>query len=36
VHPDDITYATAVDRFDFAMEVERVDGHHRMTARSVS
>lgn len=26
VHPDDITYATAVDRFDFAMEVERRDG----------
>jgi 2-phosphosulfolactate phosphatase len=24
--PDDIAYATAVDRFDFAMEVERVDG----------
>ena len=26
MHPDDFAYATAVDRFDFAMEVERVDG----------
>lgn len=25
VHADDIAYATAVDRFDFAMEVDRVD-----------
>lgn len=35
VHPDDIAYATAVDRFDFAMEVERVDGRHRLTRRRV-
>jgi 2-phosphosulfolactate phosphatase len=26
VDPDDIVYATQVDRFDFAMEVRRVDG----------
>jgi 2-phosphosulfolactate phosphatase len=32
-HPDDVAYATAVDRFDFAMEVERVDGRHRMVTR---
>lgn len=25
VHPDDIAYATDVDRFEFAMEVDRVD-----------
>ena len=30
VHPDDVTYATAVDRFDFAMEVERIDGGLRI------
>lgn len=30
VHPDDIAYATAVDRFDFAMKVERVDGRLRL------
>jgi 2-phosphosulfolactate phosphatase len=30
VHPDDIAYATDVDRFDFAMEVERVDGGLRI------
>jgi len=34
VHPDDITYATAVDRFDFAMEVERVDGGLRLVRRN--
>lgn len=33
VHPDDIAYATAVDRFDFAMEVERVDGGLRLVRR---
>jgi len=33
VHPDDIAYATAVDRFDFAMEVERVDGRLRLVRR---
>ena len=32
-HPDDVAYATAVDRFDFAMEVERIDGQHRMVTR---
>jgi 2-phosphosulfolactate phosphatase len=26
-HPDDIVYATRVDAFAFAMEVERTDGH---------
>ncbi len=34
VHPDDIAYATAVDRFDFAMEVHRVDGRLRMRAHA--
>ncbi|MEY2570162.1 MAG: 2-phosphosulfolactate phosphatase [Acidimicrobiaceae bacterium] len=29
-HPDDLTLATAVDRFDFAMAVERVDGGLRI------
>jgi 2-phosphosulfolactate phosphatase len=33
VHPDDIAYATVVDRFDFAMEVERVDGGLRLVRR---
>jgi 2-phosphosulfolactate phosphatase len=32
-HPDDVAYAAAVDQFDFAMEVERVDGRHRMVTR---
>jgi 2-phosphosulfolactate phosphatase len=31
-HPDDIAHAVRVDAFDFAMEVERVDGLHRLTA----
>lgn len=35
VHPDDIAYATAVDRFDFAMEVERVDGGLRLVRRDI-
>jgi len=30
VHPDDIAYATAVDRFDFAMEAERIHGRIRL------
>ena len=30
VHPDDIVVATDVDRFDFAMEAERVDGGLRV------
>ena len=30
VHPDDIDYATRVDRFDFAMEVQRVTGALRL------
>ena len=30
VHPDDIAYATDVDRFAFAMEVDRIDGHLRL------
>lgn len=30
VHPDDIAFAVDVDRFDFAMEVERVDGGLRL------
>jgi 2-phosphosulfolactate phosphatase len=33
VHPDDIGYATAVDRFDFAMEAVRVDGRLRLRRR---
>ncbi|HEX8804135.1 MAG TPA: 2-phosphosulfolactate phosphatase, partial [Acidimicrobiales bacterium] len=33
VHPDDIAYATAVDRFAFAMEVERVHGRLRLVRR---
>jgi hypothetical protein len=32
VHPDDIAYATDVDRFDFAMEVERLPDGFRLTA----
>jgi hypothetical protein len=32
-HPDDVAYAIAVDRFDFAMEVERIGGGHRMVTR---
>lgn len=35
VHPDDITYATAIDRFAFAMEVERRDGRLRVTRRDL-
>ena len=35
VHPDDIAYATVVDRFDFAMEVERVDGGLRLVRRDI-
>lgn len=34
VHPDDIALATEVDRFDFAMEVERADGRLRMRRRT--
>jgi 2-phosphosulfolactate phosphatase len=34
VHRDDVVFATSVDRFDFAMEVERVNGGHRLTART--
>jgi 2-phosphosulfolactate phosphatase len=30
VDPDDIVFATQVDRFDFAMEVHRVDGRLRL------
>jgi 2-phosphosulfolactate phosphatase len=30
VHPDDIAVATDVDRFDFAMEAERVEGRLRV------
>jgi len=32
VHPDDIEYAACVDRFDFAMEVNRVDGQLELRA----
>jgi 2-phosphosulfolactate phosphatase len=35
VHPDDIAYATAVDRFDFAMEVKREVGRLRLLRRSL-
>jgi hypothetical protein len=30
-----VDQSAGVDRFDFAMEVERVDGGLRMTARTV-
>jgi len=33
VHPDDIVFAIAIDRFDFAMEVERTQGRLRVTRR---
>lgn len=33
VHRDDITYACAVDRFDFALEVERTAGGLRLVRR---
>lgn len=32
VHPQDIAFALDVDRFDFAMRVERVAGRHRLLA----
>jgi 2-phosphosulfolactate phosphatase len=32
-HIDDVAYATDIDRFDFAMEVERSDGLHRLVRR---
>jgi hypothetical protein len=35
VHPDDIAYSVDVDRFDFAMEVERVGTRLRLVPRSV-
>ncbi|HET6910054.1 MAG TPA: 2-phosphosulfolactate phosphatase, partial [Mycobacteriales bacterium] len=35
VHPDDVALATAVDRFDFAMRVQRVDGHMRLVREDV-
>ncbi len=35
VHPLDVTYSVEVDRFDFAMEVERVDTRLRLVSRSV-
>ncbi len=31
VHPDDIAYACAVGRFDFALVVDRVDTRLRLT-----
>jgi 2-phosphosulfolactate phosphatase len=34
-HPDDIAYSVDVDRFDFAMEVQRVNSRLRLVARSV-
>jgi 2-phosphosulfolactate phosphatase len=33
VHPDDIAYSVDVDRFDFAMTVDRVDNRLRLVAR---
>jgi 2-phosphosulfolactate phosphatase len=33
VDPEDIAFSIAVDRFDFAMEVERVDGRLRLVRR---
>jgi 2-phosphosulfolactate phosphatase len=35
VHPEDIDYATQVDRFDVAMEVERTDAGLRVRPRAV-
>ena len=32
VHPDDVAYATDIDRFDFAMEVDRTTDGFRLTA----
>lgn len=34
VHPDDVAYSIDVDRFDFAMEVERVGDRLRLVART--
>ena len=36
VHPDDVAFATAVDRFRFAMRVQRVDGLMRLVREDVS
>ena len=36
VHPDDIAYATDIDRFAFAMEVDRIDGHLRLRRHDVT
>ena len=36
VHPDDIPYATAVDRFGFAMRAERIDGRLMLVREDVS
>ena len=36
VHPHDIAYAVDVDRFDFAMEVQRADAGLRLVARPAS
>ena len=35
VHPDDIAYSIDVDRFDFAMEVERVGSRLRLVSRGI-
>lgn len=32
-HPDDVAYATVVDKFDFAMEVQRVNSRLRLIKR---
>ncbi|MFN8024774.1 MAG: 2-phosphosulfolactate phosphatase [Acidimicrobiales bacterium] len=36
VHPDDIAYATDVDRFALAMEVDRIDDHLRLRRHEVT
>jgi 2-phosphosulfolactate phosphatase len=36
VHPDDVAYATAVDKFGFAMRAEPVDGQVRLVREEVS
>ena len=36
VHPDDIAYATDIDRFAFAMEVDRIDDHLRLRRHDVT
>jgi 2-phosphosulfolactate phosphatase len=34
-HPEDVSFATNIDLFAFAMEVERIDGRLRLVARNI-